>query len=74
MVGAKGGEVRVQGRDGRWRESFTVGRDPFEKISAVEGIQISGEMKRDLRAFDRKTLSADEQRRVVLAKYGGKRT
>lgn len=72
-VRAKGGEVRVQGRDGRWRASFTVGRDPFEKIGAVEGITIPGMMKKDLRDLDRQSLTADERRRIILDKYGGKR-
>lgn len=31
VKGLGGGEVRIQGRDGRWRDSDTVspGRDPF---------------------------------------------
>jgi len=65
-----GGEVRVRGADGRWRDSFTLGRNNFAKISAVEGISLSREMKRDLREFDRKGLSDDERRGEIVRKYG----
>lgn len=65
-----GGTVRVQGRDGRWRECFTLGRGNFDSISAVEGIRLSREMKQDFREFDRKGLSAAERREAIVRKYG----
>lgn len=74
MVRIRGGEVLVQGRNGRWRDSFTLGRDGFAKISAVEGIRLSGEMQRDIREFDREALSDDERRRRIARRYGSKRT
>jgi hypothetical protein len=67
-----GGEVRVQAADGRWRESFTIGRSNFAKISAVEGIVLSREMRRDFRVFDRKGLSDDERHGAIVRKYGKK--
>ncbi len=50
--------------------SFTL--DEFEKISAVEGIQFSAELKDDFRSFDRKGMSDAERRRVIAEKYGAK--
>ena len=53
---------------------FVLGRDSFARISAVEGIHLTREMKRDLREFDRKRLSAAERRRAIVNKYGRKAT
>ena len=72
MVRIKGGAVRIQGPDGRSHESFTIGRDSFAKISAVEGLRLSREMKQDLRDFDRKGLSDHERGRAIVRKYGRK--
>ena len=51
-------------------KSLTLGRDGFAKISAVDGIQLTPEMKRDFREFDRKGLSPAERRRAIASKYG----
>jgi hypothetical protein len=51
---------------------FTLGRDRFAKISAVEGIKPSRRTEEDFREFDRKGLSADERRRELTGKYGSK--
>jgi len=53
---------------------FVLGRDSFARISAVEGIRLTREMKRDLREFDRKGLSSAERRRAIMKKYGRKAT
>lgn len=53
---------------------FVLGRDSFARISAVEGIRLTSEMKRDLQAFDRKGLSSAERRRAIMKKYGRKAT
>ena len=50
----------------------TLGRKVFAKISAIEGIKLSGEAEEDFREFDRKGLSAAERRRALLRKYGRK--
>ncbi len=55
-------------------EQFVLSRGGFAKISAVEGIHLTPEMKRDMRDFDRKGLSAAERRRAILNKYGRKAT
>ena len=49
---------------------FILGRDNFEKISAVEGIHLSDEMKRDFRNFDREGISGEKRRRALSSKYG----
>lgn len=71
-VRIKGGMVRIHGPDGRTSESFTIGRDAFAKISAIEGREISREMRQDLSEFDRKGLSSRERGRRIVRKYGGK--
>jgi hypothetical protein len=65
----KGGELKVQGRDGRWRESFTIGRGSMEKLNAVEGIHLSPEMRGALRELDRRGLSASQRREKVAARF-----
>lgn len=71
MVRIKDGTVRIQGPDGRLRESFTIGRDAFAKISAVEGLRLSREMKQDLMDFDHQGLSNRERGQAIVKKYGG---
>jgi hypothetical protein len=51
---------------------FTVGRSAFAKISAVEGLYLSSDMKRDFRYFDQKGLTGEKRRRAIISKYGGK--
>lgn len=67
-----GGELMVQGRDGRIRESLTLGRDSMAKIAAVEGIRLSQESKRTLEDFDRTGASGEERRRVIASRFGKK--
>lgn len=43
-----GGELRIRGRDGRWRETFTLGRQGMARIAAVEGIRLTADMRRTL--------------------------
>ena len=59
--------------NGRARESFTIGREGFAKISAVEGVRLSDDMKQMFREFDSKGLSAEERRREIVRRYGKKR-
>jgi|SRR5580698_9356208 hypothetical protein len=67
-----GGELMVQGRDGRIRESMTLGRDSMAKIAAVEGIHLSSESKRALRDLDRMGASGEERRRSIARQFGKK--
>jgi hypothetical protein len=67
-----GGELRVQGRDGRTRESMTLGRDPMGRIAAVEGIHLSSKSKRALEEFDARGASGEERRRWIARQFGKK--
>jgi hypothetical protein len=67
---SRGGKLRIQGSNGRWRESFTIGRSNFAKISAVEGIRLSGEMEKHLRELDRQGLSPQDRLRTIMNKFG----
>lgn len=67
-----GGELMVQGRDGRIRESMTLGRDPMAKIAAVEGIRLTPEMSRTLENLDRVGASGEERRRTIARQFGKK--
>ena len=49
---------------------YTIGRDGFAKISAVEGIRLSREMRRDFRIFDERGLSSEKRRETISRKYG----
>lgn len=73
-VMAKGGGLVVHTRDGRIsRESFTIGRDTFEKISAVEGISPSSEARERTAEFERKGLASENRRRAIIEAYRAKR-
>ncbi len=48
---------------------FTLGRDRFAQISAVEGIALTPEMRAALDRFDREGLSAEERRRAILGRF-----
>lgn len=67
-----GGELRVQSRDGRIRESMTLGRDSMAKIAAVEGIHLSSASKRTLEDLDRAGASGEERRRSIARQFGKK--
>ena len=48
---------------------YTIGRDAFAKISAVEGIYLTKEMRNDFRAFEQVGLSHTARRETILKKY-----
>jgi hypothetical protein len=45
---------------------FVLGRERFAKISAVEGIALSGAMKKRIRESDRKGSSAEARRAAII--------
>ena len=45
---------------------FVLGRERFAKISAVEGIELSGTMKKRIRDSDRKGLSPEARRAAII--------
>jgi hypothetical protein len=48
---------------------FTLGRERFAKISAIEGLKLTPEMKRRVAEFDRKGLKPDERIRAIVAAH-----
>jgi hypothetical protein len=52
---------------------FVLGRERFARISAVEGIALTTEMRATLERFDREGLSAAERRRAILARFAPRR-
>ena len=49
--------------------SYTIGRDAFAKISAVEGIYLTKEMHKDFQVFEQKGLSSKDRREAISKKY-----
>jgi hypothetical protein len=47
-------------------KGFVLGRERFAKISAVEGIELSGAMKKRIRESDHKGLSAEARRAAII--------
>jgi hypothetical protein len=45
---------------------FVIGRERFSKISAVEGIELSGAMKKRISDSDRKGLTAKQRREAII--------
>jgi hypothetical protein len=48
---------------------FVLGRDRFARISAVEGVVLTPEMRAALERFDRDGLSAAERRSAIQARF-----
>lgn len=51
-------------------KGLVIGRKGFEKISAVEGIRMSREMKSTFSTLDKKGASAEVRRSTIVRKYG----
>jgi len=58
--------VRIQKEADR---GYTIGRDVFAKISAVEGIHLTKEMRKDFQTFEQKGLSPKDRREAISKKY-----
>jgi len=52
------------------RKAFTLGRANFERISAVEGIRYSADMKKTFRRLDKQGASPAQRRQAMTRKYG----
>jgi hypothetical protein len=53
--------------------SFILGRERFARISAVEGIALTDEMRATLEGFDREGLSHAERRRAIVKRFAPSR-
>jgi hypothetical protein len=60
------GKILRDAKTGR----FVLGRDAFEKVSAVEGLRMPKAMQRDFRSLDKQGASARVRRAVLSSKYG----
>lgn len=72
LVQSKGGGMCVHEKDGRVRDTFTVGRDTFAKISAIEGISLTREGRVRAAEFNRRGLSSSERRTAIIDAYRSK--
>jgi hypothetical protein len=50
-------------------QRFGLGRKAFAKISEVENIRLTDEMKQVFAEFDRQRLSPDERRRAIIRRF-----
>lgn len=62
------GKPTKRGRSAKTGQ-FTIGQERFAKISAVEGIVLTKQMRSRIAEFDSKGLSADERRRTIIRAY-----
>lgn len=51
------------------KSGYTIGRDAFAKISAVEGIYLTKELRKDFQVFEEKGLSPKDRRDAISKKY-----
>lgn len=69
LVGQGGGELLIHAPGGRVRESFTVGREPFGRISEIEGIFATDDARSRAEQYDRSGLSSRERRESIIEAY-----
>lgn len=48
---------------------FTLGREDFAKISAVEGIRLSADMEQRFHDFDRQGIDAVDRRKAIARAF-----
>ena len=60
----KTSQIQKEGNRG-----YTIGRDAFAKISAVEGIYLTKGMHKDFQTFEQKGLSSKDRREAIFKKY-----
>jgi hypothetical protein len=66
----KNGRPRRKKRAKPKAESVVIGLAGFEKISAIEGLHLTREMKATFRTLERKGATARERRAAIIKKYG----
>lgn len=55
------------------RKIYTLGRQRFAKISAVEGISLTRKQVDALRDYEERGLSPEERRKAIVAAFGASR-
>ena len=66
----KTGKPRTSKRAKAKASTVIIGLAGFEKISAIEGLHMTRDMKATFRALDRKGATARERRAAIIKKYG----
>jgi hypothetical protein len=51
-------------------QRLTIGLAGFEKVSAIEGLHLTRDMKRTFSAFERQGASAAQRRAAIIKRYG----
>lgn len=67
-----GGELRINNKDGRKHSTYTVGREGFGKISAVEGLHPTQDASRRTAEYDRKGMTPEQRRRAIIKAHSTK--
>ena len=63
-------KIRTNKRSKAKAGTVVIGLAGFEKISAIEGLHLSREMKATFRTLDRKGATARQRRAAIIKKYG----
>jgi hypothetical protein len=66
----KTAKSRTNKRSKAKASSVIIGLAGFEKISAIEGLHLSREMRATFRALGRSGATARERRAAIIKKYG----
>jgi hypothetical protein len=66
----KSGRSKTSKRDKAKPGSLTIGLAGFAKISAMEGLHLTRDMRVTFRDLERKGASARERRAAIVKKYG----
>jgi hypothetical protein len=51
-------------------QCLTIGLSGFEKVSAIEGLHLTRDMKRTFSALERQGASAAQRRAAIIKRYG----
>lgn len=72
MAQIKKGRIRKRARPRAAGQSQqpTLTREQFAKISEVEGVVLTPEMKKTFAEFDRKKLTPAERREAIIERFG----
>jgi hypothetical protein len=74
----KAGKLKAAGKAKRGKvarprakaQRLTIGLAGFEKISAIEGLHLTSEMKRTFSALERRGASPAQRRAAIIKRYG----
>jgi hypothetical protein len=51
-------------------QRLTIGLAGFEKVSAIEGLHLTSDMKNTFRTLERQGASAAQRRNAIIKRYG----